>query len=51
MRQGLAAVEAGAAAPEFVLFSDADIAYAPACARAPRRDRPGEKERPHLADG
>jgi hopene-associated glycosyltransferase HpnB len=29
MRQGLAAVEAGAAAPEFVLFSDADIAYAP----------------------
>ena len=29
MRQGLSAVEAGAAAPEFVLFSDADIAYAP----------------------
>jgi hopene-associated glycosyltransferase HpnB len=29
MRQGLAAVDAGAAAPEFVLFSDADIAYAP----------------------
>jgi hopene-associated glycosyltransferase HpnB len=29
MRQGLSAVEAGAAAPEFILFSDADIAYAP----------------------
>ena len=29
MRQGLSAVEASAAAPEFVLFSDADIAYAP----------------------
>ena len=29
MRQGLAAVEAGATAPEFVLFTDADIAYAP----------------------
>src|SRR5271154_5640523 len=29
MRQGLAAVEAAAAPPEFVLFSDADIAYAP----------------------
>jgi hopene-associated glycosyltransferase HpnB len=29
MRQGLSAVEAGASAPEFVLFSDADIAYAP----------------------
>ena len=29
MRQGLAAIDAGAAAPEFVLFSDADIAYAP----------------------
>ena len=29
MRQGLAAVEAGGAVPEFVLFSDADIAYAP----------------------
>jgi len=29
MRQGLAAVEAGAAPPEFVLFTDADIAYAP----------------------
>jgi len=29
MRQGLSAIEAGAAAPEFVLFSDADIAYAP----------------------
>jgi len=29
MRQGLAAIEADAAAPEFVLFSDADIAYAP----------------------
>ncbi len=29
MRQGLSAVEAGAAAPEFVLFTDADIAYAP----------------------
>ena len=29
MRQGLAAVEAGATAPEFLLFSDADIAYAP----------------------
>jgi hopene-associated glycosyltransferase HpnB len=28
MRQGLAAIDAGAA-PEFVLFSDADIAYAP----------------------
>jgi len=29
MRQGLAEVEAGAAKPEFVLFTDADIAYAP----------------------
>jgi hopene-associated glycosyltransferase HpnB len=29
MRQGLLAVETGPAAPEFVLFSDADIAYAP----------------------
>ena len=29
MRQGLAVVEAGAEPPEFVLFSDADIAYAP----------------------
>ena len=29
MRQGLAWVEAGAAKPEFVLFTDADIAYAP----------------------
>ena len=29
MRQGLAEVEAGAATPEFVLFTDADIAYAP----------------------
>ncbi len=29
MRQGLAEVEASAAAPEFVLFTDADIAYAP----------------------
>jgi hopene-associated glycosyltransferase HpnB len=29
MRQGLAAVEALAEAPEFVLFSDADIQYAP----------------------
>ena len=29
MRQGLAEVEAGAEAPEFVLFTDADIAYAP----------------------
>jgi hopene-associated glycosyltransferase HpnB len=29
MRQGLSAIETGAAAPEFVLFSDADIAYAP----------------------
>jgi hopene-associated glycosyltransferase HpnB len=29
MRQGLAAVEADAAPPEFVLFTDADIAYAP----------------------
>ena len=29
MRQGLAEVEAGAQAPEFVLFTDADIAYAP----------------------
>ncbi|HEX9169887.1 MAG TPA: glycosyltransferase [Roseiarcus sp.] len=29
MRQGLSTVEAGLAAPEFVLFSDADIAYAP----------------------
>jgi hopene-associated glycosyltransferase HpnB len=29
MRQGLSAVEAGGAGPEFVLFSDADIAYAP----------------------
>ena len=29
MRQGLAEVEAGAPAPELVLFTDADIAYAP----------------------
>jgi hopene-associated glycosyltransferase HpnB len=29
MRRGLAEVEAGAPAPEFVLFTDADIAYAP----------------------
>lgn len=29
MRQGLAAVEAGPEPPEFVLFTDADIAYAP----------------------
>ncbi len=29
MRLGLAEVEAGAARPEFVLFTDADIAYAP----------------------
>src|ERR1700722_16640148 len=29
MRQGLVEVEAGAQAPEFVLFTDADIAYAP----------------------
>lgn len=29
MRHGLAAVEASGAAPQFVLFSDADIAYAP----------------------
>ena len=29
MRQGLAEVEAGASTPEFVLFTDADIAYAP----------------------
>ena len=29
MRQGLAEVEASAEAPEFVLFTDADIAYAP----------------------
>jgi hopene-associated glycosyltransferase HpnB len=29
MRQGLAEVEARAAKPEFVLFTDADIAYAP----------------------
>jgi hopene-associated glycosyltransferase HpnB len=29
MRQGLSTVEAGGALPEFVLFSDADIAYAP----------------------
>lgn len=29
MRQGLASVEAGAAPPELVLFTDADIAYAP----------------------
>ena len=29
MRQGLGEVEADAAAPEFVLFTDADIAYAP----------------------
>ncbi len=29
MRQGLAAVEAGAEPPEFVLFTDADIAYGP----------------------
>jgi hopene-associated glycosyltransferase HpnB len=29
MREGLAAVEAGAEAPEFLLFTDADIAYAP----------------------
>jgi hopene-associated glycosyltransferase HpnB len=29
MRQGLAEVEAGAVKPEFVMFTDADIAYAP----------------------
>ena len=29
MRQGLSAIDGGAAVPEFVLFSDADIAYAP----------------------
>jgi hopene-associated glycosyltransferase HpnB len=29
MRQGLAELQASAAAPEFVLFTDADIAYAP----------------------
>ena len=29
MRQGLAAIDAGPVAPEYVLFSDADIAYAP----------------------
>jgi hopene-associated glycosyltransferase HpnB len=29
MRQGLAEVEASAQAPEFILFTDADIAYAP----------------------
>ena len=29
MRQGLAEVEAGSSPPEFVLFTDADIAYAP----------------------
>ena len=29
MRRGLAEVEAGAARPEFILFTDADIAYAP----------------------
>jgi len=29
MRQGLAEAEAGGAKPEFVLFTDADIAYAP----------------------
>ncbi|RBP12190.1 hopene-associated glycosyltransferase HpnB [Roseiarcus fermentans] len=29
MRQGLAALEAGGNSPEFVLFTDADIAYAP----------------------
>ena len=29
MRRGLAEVEAGAAGPEFILFTDADIAYAP----------------------
>jgi hopene-associated glycosyltransferase HpnB len=29
MRQGLASVEAGAEPPEFVLFTDADIVYAP----------------------
>ena len=29
MRQGLAEVEASATAPEFILFTDADIAYAP----------------------
>ena len=29
MRQGLAEVEVGATRPEFVLFTDADIAYAP----------------------
>jgi hopene-associated glycosyltransferase HpnB len=29
MRQGLAAVEASGSAPEFVLFSDADISFAP----------------------
>ena len=39
MHQGLSAVEAGAAAPEFVLFSDADIAYAPHVLARARRDR------------
>ena len=39
MRQGVAAVEAGAATPEFLLFTDADIAYAPQMLRAPRRHR------------
>ena len=29
MRQGLAAVEAGESPPEFILFTDADIAYGP----------------------
>jgi hopene-associated glycosyltransferase HpnB len=29
MRQGLTEVESGAAKPEFILFTDADIAYAP----------------------
>ena len=39
MRQGLAAVDAGGAAPDFLLFTDADIAYAPHVARPRRRDR------------
>ena len=42
---------ADAAAPEFVLLTDADIAYAPHVARRARRDRRASERRPHLADG
>ena len=43
MRQGLAEVEASAQAPEFILFTDADIAYAPHVlsrrSRSPAREK------------